>query len=55
VHSHFCLACGDILATGDFDCEYDDDHDFALCDTCAEQEWRGREYVRDRLLELANS
>lgn len=35
MHTHFCRQCGIELETGDFDCEYDTDHDFALCTDCA--------------------
>jgi hypothetical protein len=34
-HKHLCLECGGVIAEGDFDCELDRDHDFALCADCA--------------------
>lgn len=36
-HKHTCLNCGIIIEEGDFDCEFDADHDYALCDACATQ------------------
>ena len=30
-HKHLCLLCGDVIEEGDFDCEVDADHDFAVC------------------------
>jgi hypothetical protein len=35
VHAHTCLGCTAVLARGEFDCDYDAEHDFALCHTCA--------------------
>lgn len=35
MHAHTCLSCGKVLAVGEFDCEYDRDHDFADCESCA--------------------
>ena len=34
-HKHTCLNCGALIAEGDFDCEYDTDHDYELCDECS--------------------
>ena len=34
-HKHSCLNCDKVIAEGNFDCELDRDHDFALCDECA--------------------
>lgn len=34
-HQHLCLHCDILIAEGEFDCEYDEDHDFALCENCA--------------------
>ena len=36
-HRHTCIDCGTVLEVGDFDCESDTDHDFALCEGCASQ------------------
>jgi hypothetical protein len=36
VHAHTCLGCTAVLARGEFDCDYDAEHDFALCAECAE-------------------
>ncbi len=33
-HKHTCLNCDRVIAEGNFDCEFDVDHDFALCDRC---------------------
>lgn len=33
-HKHFCLDCDCVIAQGNFDCEFDSDHDFELCRTC---------------------
>jgi hypothetical protein len=33
-HKHTCLRCGKVIAEGNFDCELDRDHDWALCDDC---------------------
>ena len=34
MHKHLCLDCDAIIDEGDFDCESDADHDFALCSAC---------------------
>lgn len=34
-HDHTCLNCGRVIEHGEFDCERDADHDFALCDECS--------------------
>ncbi len=33
-HKHLCIECETVLDEGDFDCEIDADHDFAMCDEC---------------------
>lgn len=38
MHKHLCTRCGATIAEGDFDCDLDEDHDFELCDHCAELE-----------------
>lgn len=48
MHAHLCLDCGAIIATGDFDCEYDADHDFALCAECCREEENNYEPVPRR-------
>jgi hypothetical protein len=35
MHKHFCLVCGSVVAEGEFDCEFDYDHDFAVCCRCS--------------------
>lgn len=37
-HKHTCLSCDKVIDEGLFDCELDEDHDFALCDDCAKRE-----------------
>lgn len=34
-HKHTCLNCDAVIAEGEFDCEFDRDHDFELCAKCA--------------------
>lgn len=38
MHKHTCRDCDRVIAEGNFDCELDADHDFALCDECADRE-----------------
>lgn len=38
MHKHFCLRCETVVEEGEFDCEIDADHDYCLCDRCAEIE-----------------
>ena len=33
-HKHTCTSCGATIAEGDFDCEFDRDHDYQTCATC---------------------
>lgn len=35
-HIHYCLRCGDEISRGDFDCELNRNHDYALCDDCVD-------------------
>ena len=42
-HAHTCLDCDVVLERGDFDCEFDADHDFAFCDRCAADAGENRE------------
>lgn len=37
-HKHNCLECGKVISEGNFDCEFDTDHDFALCPACAAEQ-----------------
>lgn len=34
-HRHLCRSCARTIEEGDFDCERNADHDWALCDDCA--------------------
>lgn len=38
MHAHLCYDCSQIIDEQDFDCALDADHDFALCDRCAERD-----------------
>ena len=44
MHKHTCLNCGCVLEEGDFDCEFDSDHDWALCDNRC-----GRDEMQDEM------
>jgi hypothetical protein len=33
-HVHRCLNCDSMIAAGEFDCESNNDHDYALCPAC---------------------
>jgi hypothetical protein len=35
-HVHTCLNCENVVGVGGSDCESNSDHDFALCDECAD-------------------
>lgn len=39
MHKHVCLSCDAVINEGEFDCERDTDHDYALCVDCSETEY----------------
>ena len=40
MHKHTCLECDAVIAEGDFHCEFDTNHGYALCDECARAHMR---------------
>jgi hypothetical protein len=37
MHKHTCLICDKVIAEGNFDCEFDSDHDFGVCNECMKE------------------